>query len=89
MMGGDEAMETYEICMGANLTCMNDLMNRMGESKCHTNNVTKMSPISYLKYIQIGEPICHMNNATFNFHDLIKRMNGLANSIMFTTSLDG
>ena len=31
MMGGDEAMETYEICMGANLTCMNDLMNRMGE----------------------------------------------------------
>ena len=33
MMGGDEAMETYEICMGANLTCMNDLMNRMGETK--------------------------------------------------------
>ena len=33
MMGGDEAMETYEICMGANLTCMNDLMNRMGEIK--------------------------------------------------------
>ena len=31
MMGGDEAMEKYEICMGANLTCMNDLMNRMGE----------------------------------------------------------
>jgi len=30
-MGGDEAMESYEICMGANLTCMNDLMNRMGE----------------------------------------------------------
>ena len=32
-MGGDEAMERYEICMGANLTCMNDLMNRMGEKK--------------------------------------------------------
>ena len=31
MMGGDEAMEKYEICMGANLTCMNDLMNRMGK----------------------------------------------------------
>ena len=30
-MGGDEAMDKYEICMGANLTCMNDLMNRMGE----------------------------------------------------------
>ena len=32
-MGGDEAMDKYEICMGANLTCMNDLMNRMGEYK--------------------------------------------------------
>ena len=31
-MGGDEAMESYEICMGANLTCMNDLMNRMGKT---------------------------------------------------------
>ena len=30
-MGGDEAMDKFEICMGANLTCMNDLMNRMGE----------------------------------------------------------
>ena len=29
-MGGDEAMDKFEICMGANLTCMNDLMNRMG-----------------------------------------------------------
>ena len=35
MMGGDEAMETYEICMGANLTCMNDLMNRMGETEVY------------------------------------------------------
>ena len=25
-------MESYEICMGANLTCMNDLMNRMGKT---------------------------------------------------------
>ena len=33
MMGGDEAMESYEICMGANLTCMNDLMNRMGKNR--------------------------------------------------------
>ena len=32
-MGGDEAMDKFEICMGANLTCMNDLMNRMGERK--------------------------------------------------------
>ena len=32
-MGGDEAMESYEICMGANLTCMNDLMNRMGKGQ--------------------------------------------------------
>ena len=24
-------MEEYEICMGANLTCMNDHLNRMGE----------------------------------------------------------
>ena len=29
-IGGEEAMDKYEICMGANLTCMNDLMNRMG-----------------------------------------------------------
>ena len=35
-MGGDEATDKYEICMGANLTCMNDLMNRMGETKFHT-----------------------------------------------------
>ena len=32
-MGGDEAMDKYEICMGANLTCMNDLMNRMGQQR--------------------------------------------------------
>ena len=35
MMGGDEAMEKYEICMGANLTCMNDMMNRMGRWRLH------------------------------------------------------
>ena len=28
-MGGDEAIERYQICAGANLTCMNDLLNRM------------------------------------------------------------
>ena len=28
-MGGDEAIDKYEICAGANLTCMNDLLNRM------------------------------------------------------------
>ena len=36
-MGGDEAMDKFEICMGANLTCMNDLMNRMG-------NIDQASP---------------------------------------------
>jgi hypothetical protein len=30
-MGGDEAMEQFDICMGANLTCMNDHLNRMGK----------------------------------------------------------
>ena len=30
-IGGETAMEEYEICMGANLTCMNDHLNRMGE----------------------------------------------------------
>jgi hypothetical protein len=30
-MGGDEAMEEFDICMGANLTCMNDHLNRMGK----------------------------------------------------------
>ena len=30
-MGGEEAMEKYQICIGSNLTCMNDLMNKMGE----------------------------------------------------------
>ena len=43
MMGGDEAMETYEICMGANLTCMNDLMNRMGEIKMILFQIEKKS----------------------------------------------
>jgi hypothetical protein len=32
-MGGDEAMEEFDICMGANLTCMNDHLNRMGEKR--------------------------------------------------------
>ena len=30
-MGGEEASEHYDVCMGANLTCMNDMMNRMGQ----------------------------------------------------------
>ena len=30
-MGGDEAMDKFEICLGSNLTCMNDLLNRMGQ----------------------------------------------------------
>ena len=56
MMGGDEAMETYEICMGANLTCMNDLMNRMGESKCHHNDVISCHEI---------DSKCHTNYGTY------------------------
>jgi hypothetical protein len=32
-MGGDEAMEEFDICMGANLTCMNDHLNRMGKQE--------------------------------------------------------
>ena len=30
-MGGEHAMEHYDVCIGPNLTCMNDLMNRMGQ----------------------------------------------------------
>ena len=30
-MGGGEAMEKYEICVGPSLSCMNDRLNRMGE----------------------------------------------------------
>jgi hypothetical protein len=30
-MGGQDAMEQYKVCIGPNLTCMNDLMNRMGQ----------------------------------------------------------
>ena len=30
-IGGEAAMEEFDICMGANLTCMNDHLNRMGE----------------------------------------------------------
>ena len=69
MMGGDEAMEKYEICMGANLTCMNDLMNRMGEfdhvdykgkkTKCRSaceDQVPQPSPRTACS----GEfPVCH------------------------------
>ena len=32
-MGGDEAMERYEVCSGEKLTCMNKLLNRMGNNK--------------------------------------------------------
>ena len=30
-IGGEAAMEEYDICMGANLTCMNDHLNWMGK----------------------------------------------------------
>ncbi len=30
-MGGEHAMEHYDVCIGPNLTCMNDMMNRMGQ----------------------------------------------------------
>ncbi len=31
-MGGEDALKQgYDVCMGANLTCMNDMMNRMGQ----------------------------------------------------------
>ena len=30
-MGGEHAMEQYKVCIGPNLTCMNDLLNRMGQ----------------------------------------------------------
>ena len=30
-MGGGEAMEEYDICVGPSLSCMNDRLNRMGE----------------------------------------------------------
>ena len=50
MMGGDEAMESYEICMGANLTCMNDLMNRMGKNRKFDDE-----QLFYLRYLYLGE----------------------------------
>ena len=31
-MGGVEAMEKFEVCSGEKLTCMNELLNRMGKS---------------------------------------------------------
>ena len=30
-MGGEEALERYNICIGSNLTCMNNVMNQMGQ----------------------------------------------------------
>lgn len=30
-MGGEEAMDRYNICIGSNLTCMNVIMNQMGQ----------------------------------------------------------
>ena len=30
-MGGELAMKQYDVCIGPNLTCMNDLLNRMGQ----------------------------------------------------------
>ena len=30
-MGGEEALEVYHICIGSNLTCMNNVMNQMGQ----------------------------------------------------------
>ena len=59
MMGGDEAMETYEICMGANLTCMNDLMNRMGETEVYIIKKTK------LYFIDGGKP--HLRERPYEY----------------------
>ena len=30
-MGGESAQANYGVCIGPNLTCMNDMMNRMGQ----------------------------------------------------------
>ena len=30
-MGGEEALEKYNICIGTNLTCMNNFLNQMGQ----------------------------------------------------------
>ena len=30
-MGGEDALDVYNICIGSNLTCMNVIMNQMGQ----------------------------------------------------------
>ena len=38
-MGGVEAMEQFEVCSGEKLTCMNELLNRMGKSDFVSLNI--------------------------------------------------
>lgn len=38
-MGGVEAMEKFEVCSGEKLTCMNELLNRMGKSDFVSLNI--------------------------------------------------
>ena len=39
-MGGVEAMEKFEVCSGEKLTCMNELLNRMGKSDFVSLNIS-------------------------------------------------
>ncbi len=41
-MGGEHAMEHYDVCIGPNLTCMNDMMNRYVGRLCPTSNSTSL-----------------------------------------------
>jgi hypothetical protein len=47
-MGGEGAMSTYKVCIGPNLTCMNDLLNRMGQFDHVDYNGEQVSSIFYL-----------------------------------------
>ena len=54
-MGGDEAMEKYEVCSGEKLTCMNKLLNRMGNKSCILYYTASLDPGEFDHVDQNGE----------------------------------
>ena len=56
-MGGEHAMEHYDVCIGPNLTCMNDLLNRMGQFdhvEYNGEKVTGSNPLEFLLHCLIA-----------------------------------
>ena len=67
-MGGEHAMEHFDVCIGPNLTCMNDLLNRMGQFDHveYKGEQVKASPFHYVEYKGENVKAGQLNVITFN-----------------------